>query len=81
MGGAGVVERDFALNSPGPLYSPWLVEFARLSLFVPSTVRIVDAPQAAVVPVSAHGQVDLSDALVGRHVQSFVLKSKCETFY
>lgn len=34
------------------------------------------ASQAAVVSVSAHGQVDLSDALVGRHVQGLMLEKQ-----
>lgn len=54
---------------------PGLVWFTGLLVLVPSAVRVVDAPQTAVVPVSAHGQVDLPDALVGRHVQSLVLRS------
>lgn len=53
---------------------PGLIRFARLGLFVPSAIRIVNATQTAVVPVRAHGQVDLSDALVGCHVQGLVLE-------
>lgn len=57
------------------VHLPGLIRLTGLGLFVPSAIRIMDTTQAAVIPVCAHGQVYLSDAVVGRHVQGLVLEN------
>lgn len=53
------------------LKQEWLIRTTGISIFVPSTIRISDTPEAVIVSPVAHSQIDLFDAVVCGNIQRF----------
>lgn len=60
-------------NNDKAIHSPRFVRFARVRVFVPAAVRIVNAAETIVVSTGAHHQVDLFYSMVGSDVKSLML--------